>query len=362
MPKVSIVLPTFNGKRYLRQSVESIINQIYTDWELIIVDDCSTDETSNIVDEYAMLDSRIYVIHNKENRKLPASLNIGFSIAKGHYLTWTSDDNLFEKDALKVMVDYLDIYNNIYMVCGGMNYIDEAGNIIGQVLEYSDEKMYVNNCVGACFMYRKELRDAVGNYDESTFCVEDYDYWLRVLEHFGRIMPIKKVLYKYRKHSKSLSQLRKKQVRDQLSKLRVRYCDKIFEALQKNPQELYKVYLEMRSSKYITQAMTERFMAVFPALRTEVPFSKDKIYIIFGAGKYGEKAAEKLGRQVAFFADNNPNKVGNIKDGIKILSFEEAVKLERKYHFLIAASGLKSYEMMVQLQKAGIKEYSLFEI
>ncbi len=80
MPKVSIVLPTYNGEKYIRESVESIINQSFTDWELIIVDDCSTDHTAMIVDQYASEDFRIKVIHNKKNQKLPQSLNIGFGI------------------------------------------------------------------------------------------------------------------------------------------------------------------------------------------------------------------------------------------------------------------------------------------
>lgn len=362
MPKVSIVLPTYNGKRYLRESIDSILNQTYTEWELIIVDDCSTDGTSVIVDEYAKLDNRIYVVHNKENKKLPASLNIGFSLAKGQYLTWTSDDNLFEKNALEVMAVYLDRHEDVFMVRGSMQYIDEKEAVIGQSAQYNDEKMYSGNCVGACFMYRKEVHDVVGDYDEESFCVEDYDYWLRVLGYFRRIVPIEKTLYKYRRHGESLSEVRKEQVRDQLARLRVRYLPEIFEKLEKYPEELYRIYFEMRRSKYITKQMTERFISVFPALRGEVLFIKDENYIIFGAGKYGEKAVERLGCQASFFTDSDLHKAGNIKCGLKILSFPEAVKLKENYRFLIAAAGLKSYEMMVQLQEAGVMEYSLFEI
>ena len=90
--KVSIILPTYNGKKYIRDSIESIINQTYTNWELIIVNDCSTDDTQKIIEEYQQKDKRIIVINNEKNLKLPASLNRGFEEASGEYYTWTSDD------------------------------------------------------------------------------------------------------------------------------------------------------------------------------------------------------------------------------------------------------------------------------
>ena len=100
---ISIILPTYNGEKYIRESIDSILNQTYKNWELIIVNDCSTDQTPTIVDEYATKDSRIKIINNAMNLKLPKSLNIGFKEAKGEYYTWTSDDNIFKPTALEVM-------------------------------------------------------------------------------------------------------------------------------------------------------------------------------------------------------------------------------------------------------------------
>ena len=125
MPKVTIVLPTYNGSKYLRNSIESVIDQTYKDWELVIVDDCSTDETFQIANDFKQKDERIIVIHNCINKKLPASLNIGFQNAHGEYFTWTSDDNIYEKDAIEKMVKYLDANRNIPMVRADMLLIDE---------------------------------------------------------------------------------------------------------------------------------------------------------------------------------------------------------------------------------------------
>src|SRR5436190_21740360 len=92
-PKVSIVLPTYNRAKYLKLSIDSCLIQTFKDFELIIVDDCSKDETPQTIKSYT--DPRIRYHRNESNQRLPRSLNIGFSLAKGEYLTWTSDDNFF---------------------------------------------------------------------------------------------------------------------------------------------------------------------------------------------------------------------------------------------------------------------------
>src|SRR5262245_43666619 len=106
-PLVSIVLPTYNGSRFIQKSIESCLHQTYRRIELIIVNDCSTDETPAIIEEYAKGDSRVRIIHNATNQKLPLSLNIGFAAAKGEYFTWTSDDNYYAPNAIEKMVDVL---------------------------------------------------------------------------------------------------------------------------------------------------------------------------------------------------------------------------------------------------------------
>ena len=117
MPKVSIVLPTYNGEKFIKESIESVLNQTFEDWELIIVDDCSTDGTLEIIKEYLKKDYRIHLIHNETNRKLPLSLNIGFRKSMGEYLTWTSDDNIYHADAIEKMFLYLEDHAKEQMVC-----------------------------------------------------------------------------------------------------------------------------------------------------------------------------------------------------------------------------------------------------
>lgn len=130
-PEISIVMPVYNGERYLREAVESVIGQNFTEWELIFVNDCSTDKTSAIMEEYRAKDERIRIIHNETNQKLPRSLNIGFLHAEGNYFTWTSDDNKYKPQALRKMHSYLEKHRDIGLVYADMDYIDESGKKTG---------------------------------------------------------------------------------------------------------------------------------------------------------------------------------------------------------------------------------------
>ncbi len=105
---VSVILPVYNGEDTIAESIDSVLAQTYQNLELVIVNDCSTDGTQAILKEYEAKDRRVRVIDNSVNLKLPRSLNVGFSDAKGEYLTWTSDDNLYHPSAIEEMAAVLD--------------------------------------------------------------------------------------------------------------------------------------------------------------------------------------------------------------------------------------------------------------
>lgn len=198
MNLVSIILPSYNGERCLRNAIRSIINQTYQNWELIIVNDCSTDNTLKIAQEFAKQDLRIKIVSNKQNLKLPASLNIGFKLAQGQYYTWTSDDNSFKPEALSTMVKYLTEHRDIDMVCCNYDRIDEDGKNIPKYIIKNEKdiiKFIKGENIGACFLYTKEIAQKVGEYDTAMFCVEDYDYWCRIALA-GKIQYLNKNLYK----------------------------------------------------------------------------------------------------------------------------------------------------------------------
>lgn len=136
-------MPTYNGEKYIKESIESVLCQSFEDFEFIIVNDCSSDGTLSIIEDYAKKDARIKVISNPENIKLPESLNVGFSAARGEYLTWTSDDNKFKNNAFAVMNEYLDAHENISLVSCAMDYIDENGKFISSTEGSKKEEVHI---------------------------------------------------------------------------------------------------------------------------------------------------------------------------------------------------------------------------
>lgn len=356
MPKVSIVLPTYNGERYIRESLDSIVSQTYEDWELIIVNDCSTDDTFNIVSSYVARDNRIHVINNIENRKLPESLNIGFRAAVGTYFTWTSDDNLYEKDAIFQMSTFLDEHSNIPMVVGNMSVIGENGEALSQWERFQENRLCAYDNVGACFMYRRSVMQEVGEYDSTRFLVEDYDYWLRIYQHYGRIGHLDQMLYHYRWHGESLTLTKSKDIKRQLSRLRLNHLDFILDHLKTEPQLICQVYYEFCDDGFMTKELSVRFYELMPILKMDVGISQGKDLIVYGAGKVGDQAYKRFGGRIAYYADRDIQKAGDWKNGKKILSIDEMVALRGKYQIVVAVGKEKIYEILVQMKEMGIEQ------
>lgn len=201
-PLVSIILPTYNGARHLREALRSCLDQSWPHLELIVVVDGSTDESRAILDQES--DSRLRVLDRGHNRGLPESLNEGFAAAKGDYLTWTSDDNRYHPSAIGRMVDVLQGNDGVDLVYAGYALIDDTGRTTGRVDARDPTTVWIENPVGACFLYRRRLAEVVGPYRPEKRLIEDYDYWLRASQH-GRFAAIDDLLYDYREHPLSLT-------------------------------------------------------------------------------------------------------------------------------------------------------------
>ena len=211
IPKISIVLPVHNGMRFLPQAIRSVQEQTCRDWELIIVDDASSDRTPEIIIDACRMDERIRSVRHEQNRRLPAALNTGFALARGEYLTWTSDDNLYRPEALCEMAAVLDMQAKVDIVYAGRTYIDDNGCAIQFQPAEPPELMADHNPVGACFLFRRCVHESLGGYDEKLFLVEDYDFWLRASCWF-RYLALNKDLYFYRHHEASLTGTRRDEI------------------------------------------------------------------------------------------------------------------------------------------------------
>jgi glycosyltransferase involved in cell wall biosynthesis len=221
VPLVSIVLPTFNRASSLEGAVRCCLDQTWRNIEIIIVNDGSTDNTEEVAQALVEKDSRVRYI-KQTNQKIPGALNTGFKNAHGDYFTWTSDDNRYEPDAIEIMVEKLESQKDLGFVYCNMKIINEEGEIV-RVSDFSNGNLDAKNCIGACFMYRRSVAEAVGTYDTNAFLAEDYDYWLRISKKF-QIGFIEESPYQYRIHKKSLTSTRAADIEIQAAKVRTKHA------------------------------------------------------------------------------------------------------------------------------------------
>lgn len=204
-PRLSIVLPTYNQAHFLPRALDSVLNQTFHDYELIVVNDGSTDDTSHVLNEYQQRYG--FTVVHQVNQKLPGALNTGFRRARGQYLTWTSSDNIMLPNMLQVLVDALDRHPEIGLVYADWEVIDEQDVVVGvvQTLDFDRFLLMRIDYINACFLYRRACQDKVGLYDPEYIHAEDWEYWLRIARHF-KMMRVPQVLYQYRVHRSSLTQ------------------------------------------------------------------------------------------------------------------------------------------------------------
>ena len=225
-PLVSIVLPVYNGSLYLEQSIQSCIKQSYRKWELIIVDDASTDDTFEIIKKYRSIDTRIRCLRHDKNLKLPKALNTGFSDAKGVYYTWTSDDNAYHPEALKRMVEVIGKKDGVDIIYSDFTAIDIESESSQLVTVKDPEFLACSNVIGGCFLFHKDVYHKLGGYDEEMFLVEDYHFWLRAFMKF-RMMPVHEDLYIYRYHGRSLTSTESDEIKRKVKNLLSEFLPKM---------------------------------------------------------------------------------------------------------------------------------------
>jgi glycosyltransferase involved in cell wall biosynthesis len=219
-PLISIILPVYNGEKYLRESIDSCLRQSFVDWELIIVDDGSTDGTDRIIRSYK--DARILSIRHAVNRRLPAALSTGFRQSRGRFLTWTSCDNRFASSALQVLLDFLNDHPEADLVYSDFDFIDERGALVRKHRAGPTESLHIGNVVGMSFLYRRSVYEAIGDYDDDAFLAEDYDYWLRANQKF-RLTHLPKTLYEFRLHPDSLTSRFSEKIPDVATMVKARH-------------------------------------------------------------------------------------------------------------------------------------------
>lgn len=214
-PKVSVCIPTYNRAHYIGKTIQSILNQTFSDFELVIVDNASADNTEEVVRNFIEKDNRLRYYKNAENIGLFPNFNRAIELARGDYIAIFHDDDLYHRTILEKEVALLDAHNNIGFVDTGAYEIDEGGNKIGTLL-YERQTItsgidFILNTLKASFcpincpsvMVRRECYEKAG-YFTDNFPSADYDMWLRICEFFD-VGTIHELLYFSRRHTESAS-------------------------------------------------------------------------------------------------------------------------------------------------------------
>ncbi len=207
-PKVSVLLCAYNGERFIRQALQSIYDQTYQDFEVVIVDDASNDATPEILRE--MKDSRTVIYRNAENQGLTKSLNIGLRFCRGEYVARMDADDVSHERRFEKEVEVLDTHPRCLAVGTWCHRIDEEGRIVGQWKprttseEIRERLMTTNAVVHGSAMIRRAALVQAGGYDDSYEYAQDYDLWLRLSER-GDILNVPEHLYSLRSSSEAIS-------------------------------------------------------------------------------------------------------------------------------------------------------------
>ena len=203
--KVSCIIPVYNQGKYLAECLDSILNQTYKDYEVIIVNDGSMDNTLSVIMEYCDKIQNIILYSKASNEGLPKALNTGLKMCKGEYITWMSADSYYEPEAFEVMKKALDENKDCGLVSTGFRIFGNRESIEQHTpRKYSYEDMKIGNFVGACFLFRRRFIDEGLRFDPDFLCTEDWKFALDISLKTP-ILKIKGVYANWRDHSDNLT-------------------------------------------------------------------------------------------------------------------------------------------------------------
>lgn len=197
-PLVSIITPMYNSEKYIGETIESVLNQTYKNWEMVIVNDCSTDRGPEIVKEYQKKDSRIKFYNNEKNKGVSETRNKGIKLAKGKYIAFLDSDDLWKKEKLEKQVNFMED-NDVILSYTAYEKMNEDGSKRGiiEVPTKLDYKELLKNCLIGLLtsMYRKEDLKEFRFINSKS---EDYIFWLGILKRIKYAYGIQEPLAKYR--------------------------------------------------------------------------------------------------------------------------------------------------------------------
>jgi len=205
MPKVTVYVPTYNYGAYLKEAVDSVLRQNYDDWELIIIDDGSTDDTPEVLAQFKG-NPKIRIYH-QENQGLTKTNNKAIKLAQGKYIMRLDADDYLDDNALLVLANVLDHKAEVALVYSDYYIISEEGELLRLERRnkvYEDDQLLDLPSHAACAMLRKSCLVELGGYNEEIPRQDGYDLWLRLIQKY-QVDNVNLPLFYYRRHAGSMS-------------------------------------------------------------------------------------------------------------------------------------------------------------
>ena len=236
MPKVSVIVPCFNRATLLPRALESIFAQTFKDYEVIVVDDGSTDDTPQVMKQY---NGRVQYIR-KENGGSASARNRGIEEAKGEYIAFLDSDDYWTPEKLAEQVKVLDVQKNIGIVYARMPIINEKGERVGTKpagisgRNFKELMEHWGDMPTSTVMTRRECFTKAGMFDTSLTTMEDIDMWLRISRHYDLYEIENKVLAYYSRHDEQITKSKTKMYQGL-----VRIYTKILNSYDDIPKQLF---------------------------------------------------------------------------------------------------------------------------
>ncbi len=206
MPKISVIIPVYNYGKYLRQAVQSVLSQQFADYEIIIINDGSTDNTAEVLKEFENY-PKIKLITHKENRGLIRSCQEAIELSMGEYIIRLDADDYFDENALLVLSNVLDSNPEVGLVYPDYFLISEEGKLLNHIrLPKVEEEVKLLDLPanGAGMMFRRSCYEVIDGYDSSLRVEDNYDLWLKFLNRF-RVYNVNLPLFYYRRHGSNMT-------------------------------------------------------------------------------------------------------------------------------------------------------------
>ena len=224
-PLISIIIPVYNGENYIKDAINSALNQTYKNIEIIVVDDGSKDNTANIIKEFK--NKVIYIYKN--NGGVASALNCAIEASKGDYISWLSHDDVYYPNKIEEEVNELKNIDDKTVIYSGFEFVNEKLELI-TVFENSSKTEYrrLNNNfysillsdIGGCtLLIPKDVFYNIGFFNEKLLCVQDYELWFRMFKYGYKVKYIPKALLQYRMHEKQDSNSKKDFLRNEGNEL-----------------------------------------------------------------------------------------------------------------------------------------------